>query len=163
MLKTAFALPLLLPLAIASAQNTAIERLRDVHTIYVADIGNGENARNFKEEIINQLALSKRITIAASPDGADAILSLTISRATKNVDRVLGAFGNEDPRIGSEAKPVVKVSFQLANRRAHSFWTLTITSESYSDKSEKEARTSVAKKLMRELSKAIDQDEKKTP
>lgn len=132
-----------------------------MRTIFVADIGNGERARLLKEEVINQLAQSKRITVTASPDEADGTLSVAISQATKNMDRVLESFGNENPRIGSEAKTVVKVSCQLAARRTPQLWTLTMTSESYSGKSEKDARMDVARKLARELLKAIDRDDKK--
>ncbi|MEW6211183.1 MAG: hypothetical protein AB1631_22650 [Acidobacteriota bacterium] len=163
MLKTAFALPLLLQLVLAPAQKADTERLRDIRTVFVADIGNGERARLLKEEIINQLAQSKRIKTAASADEADATLSITTSQSAKNMDRFLGSFGNEETRIGSEVKTVVKVSCQLATRRTPALWTLTMTSESYSSKSEKDARMDVARKLARELLKAIDQDRKKTP
>jgi hypothetical protein len=137
------------------AQNAGVENLRDVHNIYVDDFGQTDNVKLFRQELIDRLFESNRIKVVGSPDEADAVLSINITQSSKNDDRIWG----ETMRVGTSVTPVLKLLFQLMNHQDRAIWALKLTSESYSTMNEKAARE-LAKKVSRELLKAIEKKDK---
>ena len=52
-----------------------VEHLRDVKTIYVADLGTNDSARVLRARLVNRLAKSKELRVTEDPERADARLT----------------------------------------------------------------------------------------
>jgi hypothetical protein len=143
-------------LAPVYAQDTKVESLRDVRAIHVVIQGGTDNVKLFKQELIERLAESNRLTIVAMPDEADATLSVNVEEGTENADRVFG----EVMSRGTQVTQIIRLRFSLMSHEKNFLWSLKMTSPSYWAMNDEQARQ-LAKKVSRELLKSIAKADKK--
>src|SRR5687768_16750083 len=101
-LLSAFAVLVFLTPAFAWDQDSGVGRLRDVRTVYVAELGKTEKAKTLRQEIIKSLKESERIRLTDAPERADAVLTMSIKNISKNVDWPYEAFGEPGVQTGSK-------------------------------------------------------------
>ncbi|HXG91133.1 MAG TPA: hypothetical protein VNN73_02035 [Blastocatellia bacterium] len=87
---TATLVKLILLLALAVAQNAGLDNLRDVRSVFLDDLGQSDNAKLFRRELISRLNQSGRVRIVASRDEADAALNVDVSQSSVNNEHLFG-------------------------------------------------------------------------
>lgn len=149
--------------ALASEQRNGIERLREIRAIYVADLGQTEKAKLLRTEIINELGRSNRITVAETPDEADAVLSVSIKHGTKNVDRSYEAFGEPGLKTTTTVVATQELVFRLDSSTKRTLWSAKFDPGNFSDANGTTAARALANKVSRTFQKAVEKDRKTHP
>jgi hypothetical protein len=145
----------------AFEQTKPVERLRQVRTVYVADLGKTAMPQALRREIIKTIDQSKRVDIVNSPEQADAILDVAIKRGTKNVDRSLDVWDDPQLKTGSRVVDTEEMVFSLLSGQSRTLWSLKLDVESFAERNETEAVRVMARKISREFLKALERDAKK--
>jgi len=161
MLKLVTLFALFLNPALPVDQDSRVGRLRDVKTVYVAELGQTENAKTLRLEIIKDLEESKRIKLAQTPDEADAVLRLSVKHGTKNVDWPYQPFGEIGMQIGSKVVPTFQIVLTLNAHQNSTLWLVKFYSSGSADKDEQQAARTLANTVSRKLLKAMESDRKK--
>jgi hypothetical protein len=147
--------------ATATEQKKGVERLRDVETVYVADLGQTEKAKALRQEIIKELTGAKRVRVVNTAEEADAVLSLKVENGTKNVDQQYQDIGHDNMiKTGSKVVPVSRYVFRLNSRQDKTLWAVRLDSDSFSGKSERGTATAIANKVSREFTRAVKRADK---
>jgi len=157
---SAFALLVFLTPAFAMDQDGRVGRLRDVRTVYVAELGRTDRARSLREEIIKSLTASQRIRLADDPEKADAVLSLRFKSVSKNVDSPYEAFGEPGLKTGSRVIQTSEVILTLSSHQDSKLWAARFASEGYPG-TEKQAERSLANTVSRRFLRAVEKDRRK--
>ena len=158
-LVTIFAALFLNPIA-GLDQDSRIGRLRDVNTVYVAELGQTDKAKTLRQEIIRGLVESKRIKLADTPDKADAVLSLSVRQGTKNVDWAYQTFG-DGMQIGSRVVPNAEIVLRLDSLLDRTLWLVKFDSAGSAGQNETQAARALANTVNRKFLKAMESDRKK--
>ena len=145
--------------ALAPDQESRVGRLRDVRTVYVAELGQTVKAKTLRQEIIRSLIESKRIKLADAPEQADAVLSVSVERRTKNVDWPYESFG-EGMQIGSRVVDVREVALRLNSHPDRTLWAVRFNPTD-SGNDEKKAARALANTVSRKFLKAVEKDRRK--
>lgn len=146
--------------ASATEQSSGVKRLREVGSIYVAEMGQTEKAKTLKQEIIKGLIASKRIKVADTADEADAVLSVSVKHGSKNVDVTSQSFGDPTLKTGSKVVPIEELVFRLNTPENRDLWAAKFDSTSFSGDDEVQAARALANKVRREFLKAFVRDSK---
>ena len=146
--------------ALASEQRHGIERLRELRVVYVAELGQSDKARALRTEIINQLGRSNRITVAETPDEADAVLSVTIKHGTKNVDSTYEEFGQPGLKTTTRIVATEEFVFRLNSRQNRTLWSARFAPGNTSDASQTKSVRALANKVSRKFQQAVEKDRK---
>ena len=146
--------------ALAVEQTKPVERLRQVRTVYVSDLGHSVKSKVLRQEIIKRLGQSNRISVASAPDNADAVLGVEIKYATKNVDQTLDTFSDSAATTGSRVIDTEQIVFRLLSQ-SRALWSMKLDAESFSERTEDQAARALAHKVSREFLKAVERDGKK--
>ncbi len=147
---------------LAPDQDSRVGRLRDVNTVYVAELGQTEKAKTLRQQIMRRLIESKRIRLADAPDKADAVLSVSVTHRTKNVDWPSDSFG-EGLKIGSRVINSAEIVLRLNAHQDRTLWTDKFDAGSSSGDNEKQATRALAHTVSRKFLKAVEKDRKKRP
>jgi len=137
-------------------QSHKVERLGDVSSVYVAELGQTERAKALRQEIIRELNGSKRVRVVDTPEEADAVLSASVKGGSKNVDRAYQPFGNEPMKIGSEVVPTEEIVFRLDSHQSRSLWAVKLDAQKFSGKDDKKSARMLANKVSRDFLKAFE-------
>lgn len=146
-----------------SEQRHGIERLREIRAIYVADLGQTEKARMLRQEIINEFAKSNRITVTATPDEADAVLSVSIKHGTKNIDYPYEEFGEPGLKRTTKIVATQQLVFRLNSRQNRTLWSARFDPANFGDTNETKSARSLANRVSRKFQKAVEKDGKQHP
>lgn len=149
--------------ALASEQRNGIERLRELRAVYVADLGQTAKAKTLRQEIINELARSNRIKVAATPDDADAVLSVSIKHGTKNIDHTYEEFGEPGLKTTTKIVATQELVFRLDSRQNRTLWSARFDPGSFGDTSETKSARALANKVSRKFQQAVEKDRKLHP
>ena len=149
---------LFLTSAVALAQSDRVERLRDVKSVYVTELGQTEKAKVLRQEIIRRLAESQRIRVVDASDEADAVLSVSIRDSLKNVDEAFESFGDPGIKTSSKVLPTTEIVFRLSSHQNRTLWVARFSSESFTGKNERQSGRALASKLSRQFLKAVERD-----
>lgn len=149
--------------ALASEQHNGIARLREVRAIYVADLGQTEKAKTLRTEIINELAKSNRITVAETPDEADAVLSVSIKQVSKNVDHTYEEFGQPGLKTNSIVVATQEFVFRLDSREKRTLWSAKFDPGDFASPSGAKDARALANKVSRKFEQAVEKDRKLHP
>ena len=139
-------------------QSNGVKRLREVGNVYVAEMGQTEKAKTLRQQIIKELSASKRVRVANAPEEADAVLSVSVKRGSKNVDDPRQVFGDPTLRTGSKVIPTEEFVFRLNTPENRGLWTIKFDAASFSGKDETQTARALANKLLREFQKAFERD-----
>jgi hypothetical protein len=163
MLKLILACALLCVSAFASTpgQGNRAERLRDVNSVYVPEVGQTEKAKALRQEIVRKLSESGRVKVVDTPGEADAVLSLSIKHGSKNVDWKYETFGDSTMQTSSRVVPSAEIMFRLHSQRRQSLWATRFDPESFHGKDEGQVARALGNRVSRELLKAIEKDGKR--
>jgi hypothetical protein len=131
---------LTIALALSCMAQSPGTRLRDIHTVYVTNLGDSEGANLIREKLINELIKSKRLQVTEAPDQADAVLS---GAAVEEQVLVRGRY---------DASLVLR----LTTSQKMVLWTDDEKPSHFS----RSMSSSVAKRAIGSLLKAIKKDEK---
>ncbi len=147
----------------ALGQSNKVVRLGDVRSVYVNEFGQTEQAKAVRQEIIRQLRASGRITVAAAPDAAEALLRLSVKQSAKNIDWSLQAFNDPALKTGSRVVPVKELVFRLSTQQSQTLWVSKFDEQSIHAQDERQAGRVLANKLGQGLLKAVEKDSKRRP
>lgn len=147
--------------ALASEQRSGAERLREINVIYVAELGQTERAKTLRQEIIKELAKSDFIRVVDAPEKADAVLTATVKRGTKNVDQPFQVFGDPSLKVGSTVIATEEIMFRLDSRQNRTLWSAKFDPASFSYMNENHALHALANKVTQTFQKAVEKDAKK--
>jgi hypothetical protein len=156
MRKNIAALCLLVASSLISAQE-AVQRLQDVHKIYVDTFGNGEGADVIRSKVITRLVKSGRFEVVQSPDQADAILTgaSQVSKTAHYSASTNGQYGNASGGTRYHATAGV----QLISKDQKILWADDTSNGAFS----RSASSSLADRIVKNLIKALSQQEKNKP
>lgn len=157
----AFAALLFLSPTLAVDQDSRVQRLRDVSTVYVAELGQTEKAKTLRQEIIRTLIESKRIRLADAPDEADAVLSVSVKNGSKNVDWAFESFGDPGMKTGSKVVHTAEIVLRLNSHQDRTLWAVKFDSWNSSGNDEKQAARALADTVSQKFLKAVERDRKK--
>jgi hypothetical protein len=138
---------------ILSAQ-TGVQRLQDVHSIYVDALGNGDGADLIRSKVITKLVKCGRFDVVQSSDQADVVLigASQISKTSHYSASLNGQYGNASGGTHYNATAGV----QLVNKEQKILWAGDASNGRFS----RSASSSLADRIVKNLLKAIAQDEK---
>ena len=142
-------------------QNQKVVRLRDVSSVYVAELGKTEKAKALRQELIKGLSGSGRVRVVDTPAEADAVLSLSVRNGTKNVDQTFQTFGDGSGvwKTGSIVVPDTKIVFRLDSKQSRALWAVKLDYRRFSRDDAKTARA-MADRVSREFLKAFERESK---
>ena len=160
-LLSAFAVLVFLTPAFAWDQDSGVGRLRDVRTVYVAELGKTDRAKTLRQEIIKSLKESERFRLTDAADKADAVLTVSIKNISKNVDWPYEAFGEAGIQTGSKVVQTSEIVLSLNSHQQRSLWAAKFDSASFSGKTETHAARSLANAASKKLLKAVEKDRRK--
>jgi hypothetical protein len=146
--------------ALASEQRSGVDRLRDISVIYVADFGQTERAKTLRQEIIKEFAKSDHILVVDSAEKADAVLTATVKRGSKNVDRPITVFNDPQWRIGADVVATQEIIFRLDSRQNRTLWAARFDLGSFSNLNQTQAAHALANKVGGKFMKAVAKDSK---
>ena len=159
MLKLACAFTLfLICCAPAFGQGASVARLRDVKSIYVAELGESEWAKVIREKLVRELA--KRFKVVDTPAEADAVLGAAERAGTRNVDRQYANFKLEIA-TGSQVVISHSLAFSLRSKQRRALWSLKLDTANYHGQDEYHKALALAARVSGEVLKAFDQDGKR--
>ncbi|HST50557.1 MAG TPA: hypothetical protein VLJ61_01000 [Pyrinomonadaceae bacterium] len=141
-------------------QNYKVERLRDVSSVYVEDLGKSEKAKTLRRELIKGLSDSGRVRVVYTPAEADAVLSVNVRNGSKNVDRMLQTFPGGEFQVGSEVVPYTKIVFRLDSKQSRPLWAVKFDYGIFSDRSDAKTARALADRVNREFIKAVERERK---
>lgn len=135
---------------------TASVRLADVHSIYVAPLGAGEETELVRQKVINRLLKSGIVSVSEIPEEADAILvgASTVSSKHCFDASFSKGFGSASGYTRYAANSVVR----LVNHKKQILWAGEASSRRifYGGRSVNSATSNVADKTVNSLTKAIE-------
>ncbi len=136
----------------STESKTSVEmRLSDVKTIFVAPLGTDEGAELVRQKVINKLIRDKLFTVVESPSSADAVLMGASGVNHRHHLIVTNSFISTGTRYSAEC--VVR----LVGKNQQVLWmNETSTRRLFGPHSARAASSTVADKLVDELSKAIE-------
>jgi hypothetical protein len=144
----------------ALEQTKPVERLQQVRTVYVSDLGKSNMSKALRQEIIKRLGQSGRISVVSSPDNADAVLGVEIQTGKKNVDRSIDPFGEQAVKVGSLVIDTEQITFNLLSQ-SRALWSLKLDTENFSEDTESKSGRAMADRVSREFLKAVERDGKR--
>jgi hypothetical protein len=138
---------------LVSAQ-TGVQRLQDVHKIYVDSLGNGDGADVIRSKVITKLVKSGKLEVVQNPDQADAVLigASQISKTSHYSASSNGQYGNASGGTRYHATAGV----QLANKDQKLLWADDASNGAFS----RSASSSLADRIVKNLLKAIAKEGK---
>jgi hypothetical protein len=138
---------------LVSAQS-GIQRLQDVHKIYLDSLGNGDGADVIRSKIITKLVKSGRIDVVQNPDQADAVLigASQLSKTSHYSASSNGQYGSASGGTRYHATAGV----QLVNKEQKILWADDASNGAFS----RSASSSLADRIVKNLLKAIAEDGK---
>jgi hypothetical protein len=131
---------LLLLLLLGNAAIAQVHRLRDIHTIYVDQLGSSDDAGLQREKLINKLVKSNRLSVVDSPEAADVVLT--------------GASATRERFVQGTSHRKTKMAIKLVSQDKQILWTLETESGHWRWSDD------AFEKVPKELLKAIEKDEK---
>lgn len=144
--------------AFGHAQGPA--RLRDVRSVYVAELGKSEEAKAYRQQLVSELA--KHFKVVDTPAEADAVLNAASKYGTQNVDKQYQDFGQDmEVRNGSQVVPSRRVVFSLRSKQNRALWSLKLDPSNYRGGDEAQRGRALAERVSREMLKAVEKDSKK--
>lgn len=147
--------------ALAMGQSKGVERLRDVGSVYVQELGQTEKAKTLRQEIIKGLVKSKSITVVDAPDRADAVLSASVRHGSKNIDQTYEVFGEPGMKVGSTVVPTQEIVFSINSRLNLTLWAVKFDYGSFSGKTERQMTSDLANRVSQQFQKAVERDGKR--
>ncbi len=158
-LACAFAL-LVVCSAPAFGQAAGVARLRDVKSVYVAEMGKSAWAKAIRQELIGELA--KRFKVVDAPAEADAVLDAAEREGTQNVDRQYQSLEHDmEARTGSQVVNSRRLVFSLRSKQSRALWSLKLDPANYRGSSEAQRGRALAARVGGEMLKAFDKDTKR--
>jgi hypothetical protein len=145
---------------LAADQDNRVGRLRDVNTVYVAELGQTVKAKNLRQEIMRRLVESKRIRLADAPDKADAVLNVSVTHRTRNVDWPYETFG-DGMQIGSKVVNTAEIVLRLDAHQDRTLWSDKFDTGNSSAKNERQATRALANRVSLKFLQAVEKDRKR--
>ncbi len=136
MIRLAVLFLILLPFAVPQRP---VQRIRDVHKLYVGDFGNSDAAKTLRERVKARLTESKRFDFADVPERADAVLA-----------------GDVEWHLNATF-PHAKVALRLMNANLDDVWKQEFEQQ---DVNAQALRENLAKESCKLILKAIEKDDK---
>ena len=132
----------------ASIAQTATD-LRQVKRVFVASLGEKAGAAGFRKRIVDELKRSRDITLAVSPEDADAVL-------TGDSDLYIRGYISLNPRSGTrpgDGEPVYDgfLSVELKGKNDEVLWSYLATPRFQSSHVERDLAKQVIRKMEQEL------------
>jgi Lipopolysaccharide-assembly len=148
------ALCLLTACARLHAQEGAVQRLQDVHRIYVDSFGTGDGADVIRSKVITRLVKAGRFEIVQSADQADAVLTgaSQVSKTAHYSANTNGQYGNASGGTRYHATAGV----QLVSKDQKILWADDTSNGAFS----RSASSSLADRIVKNLLKAISKEAK---
>lgn len=131
-----------------------VQRLQDVHKIYVDSLGNGDGADVIRSKIITKLVNSGRFEVVQNPDLADAVL-VGASQVSKTYH--YSASANSDYGSASGGTRFhATAGIQLVNKDKTILWADDASNGAFS----RSASSGLADRIVKNLLKAIAKETK---
>lgn len=126
-------------------------RLADIKTIFVAPLGTDEGAELVRQKVINKIIREKLFNVVESPSNADAVLTGASGVSHRHHLILTNSFFGTTTRYSAEC--VVR----LIGKNQQVLWMDdTSTRRLFAPHSARSASSTVAEKLVNDLSKAIE-------
>ena len=144
----------------AFGQAAGVARLRDVKSVYVAEMGKSVWAKAIRQELIGELA--KRFKVVDAPAEADAVLDAAERAGTQNVDRQYQSLEHGmEARTGSQVVASRRLVFSLRSKQSRALWSLKLDPANYRGPDEAQRGRALADRVGSEMLKAFDKDSKR--
>ena len=150
---------IILSVAAVPTQNTKINRLRDVRTIYLDEIFKSVRTETFKLELTKRLTESNKVSVVSDPHDANAILSVDVRHGSKYENQ--GTVSLESIPVNDLGRTVTAtetIVFRLSSQQRQILWMFKLNLEEIMGKTERETSIRLAKVLSSKLLKAIEKD-----
>lgn len=136
----------LLMLCCVGFAQSPVTSLRDVKTIYVADLGQSDEAKQLREKLVTKLTESKLYAVTEQPETADATLTGTSSFSTDRRAVVVDGIGS------SQSDYSATVLLKLSGQNKQLLWTSELDGKANSFK---DLSSAIADNMVKTLKAAL--------